>query len=98
VPVAENLLDQQFKVYRPNTVWVSDITYVPTDEGWLYLASRKDLFAGDIVGYAMGERLTISVNPSSEPWPPGVLLRGSFTTPTRAVSIAPTSTGESWTG
>jgi len=58
MPVAENLLDQQFKVYRPNTVWVSDITYVPTDEGWLYVASHKDLFAGDIVGYAMGERLT----------------------------------------
>jgi putative transposase len=58
MPVAENLLGQQFKVYRPNSVWVSDITYVPTDEGWLYLASHKDLFAGDIVGYAMGERLT----------------------------------------
>jgi len=58
MPVVENLLGQQFKVYRPNTVWVSDITYVPTDEGWLYVASHKDLFAGNIVGYAMGERLT----------------------------------------
>ena len=58
LPVAENLLGQQFKVSQPNSVWVSDITYVPTDEGWLYLASHKDLFTGEIVGYAMGERLT----------------------------------------
>jgi len=58
LPVAENMLKQQFKVYEPNTVWVSDITYVPTDEGWLYLAGHKDLFNGEIVGYAMGERLS----------------------------------------
>jgi len=58
LPVAENLLRQQFKVSRPNSVWLSDITYVPTDEGWLYLAGHKDLFHGEIVGYAMGERLT----------------------------------------
>ncbi len=38
LPVAENILGQQFKVVRPNAVWVSDITYVPTDEGWLYVA------------------------------------------------------------
>ena len=58
LPIAENLLGQQFEVARPNTVWVSDITYVPTDEGWLYLAGHKDLFTHEIVGYAMGERLT----------------------------------------
>ena len=58
LPVAENLLKQQFKIYEPNAVWVSDITYVPTDEGWLYLAGHKDLFTSKIVGYAMGERLT----------------------------------------
>ena len=58
LPVAENLLSQQFKVSQPNSVWVSDITYIPTDEGWLYLAGHKDLFTGEIVGYAMGERLT----------------------------------------
>jgi transposase InsO family protein len=56
--VEENILKQQFKVYEPNTVWVSDITYVPTDEGWLYLAGHKDLFTSEIVGYAMGERLS----------------------------------------
>lgn len=58
LPVAENALGQQFKAAGPNTVWVSDITYVRTDEGWLYLAGHKDLFTSEIVGYAMGERLT----------------------------------------
>ena len=58
LPVAENILGQQFKVAAPNKVWVSDITYVPTDEGWLYVAGHKDIFTGTIVGYAMGERLT----------------------------------------
>jgi putative transposase len=58
LPIAENLLKQQFKVYQPDRVWVSDITYVPTDEGWLYVAGHKDLFTSEIVGYAMGERLS----------------------------------------
>jgi len=58
LPVAENILRQRFAAAAPNKVWVSDITYVPTDEGWLYLAGHKDLFSGSIVGYAMGERLT----------------------------------------
>jgi len=58
LPVADNLLGQQFEVSEPNKVWTSDITYVPTDEGWLYLAGHKDLFNSEIVGYAMGERLT----------------------------------------
>jgi len=58
LPVAENLLNQQFEVSRPNTAWVSDITYIPTDEGWLYLAGHKDIFNGEIVGYAMGKRIT----------------------------------------
>ena len=58
LPVVANMLKQQFKVYQPDTVWVSDITYVPTDEGWLYLAGHKDLFSSEIVGYAMGERLS----------------------------------------
>lgn len=58
LPVAENLLNQQLKVDKPNRVWASDITYIPTGEGWLYLAGHKDLFTGEIVGYAMGERLT----------------------------------------
>ncbi|SFF16527.1 putative transposase [Nitrosomonas sp. Nm166] len=39
-------------------MWTSDITYIPTDEGWLYLAGVKDLFNGELVGYAMNERMT----------------------------------------
>jgi putative transposase len=58
LPVAANLLGQQFEVSEPNKVWTSDITYVPTDEGWLYVAGHKDLFTGNIVGYAMGARMT----------------------------------------
>jgi putative transposase len=58
LPVTENLLNQQFRVAKPNRVWLSDITYVPTDEGWLYLAGHKDLCTHEIVGYAMGERMT----------------------------------------
>jgi putative transposase len=58
LPVAENLLNQQFEATRPNEVWLSDITYIPTEEGWLYLAGHKDLFTGAIVGYAMGNRIT----------------------------------------
>ena len=57
-PVAENLLNQQFEAMGPNEIWVSDITYVPTEEGWLYLAGHKDLFTGEMVGYAMGHRIT----------------------------------------
>ena len=58
LPVAENLLDQCFEASAPNQVWMTDITYVPTGEGWLYLAGHKDLFTGEIVGYSMGERMT----------------------------------------
>lgn len=58
LPVAPNLLDQKFAAASPNKVWVSDITYIATSEGWLYLAGHKDLFHGEIVGYAMSERIT----------------------------------------
>ena len=76
LPVAENVLGQQFKVYRPNAVWVTDITYVPTDEGWLYLAGHKDLFTGEIVGYAMGR--TVEQEPGEPVTPPGALQQASL--------------------
>lgn len=56
-PVAPNLLNRNFAVSKPNTVWVSDITYVATGEGWLYLAAVMDLCTGKIVGWAMGDRM-----------------------------------------
>ncbi len=58
LPVAENLLEQRFAVTCPDEVWTADITYVPTQEGWLYIAAIKDLFAGEIVGRAFGSRMT----------------------------------------
>ena len=53
-PVAQNLLNQNFHVDEPNKVWVTDISYIGTDEGWLYLATVKDLFDRQIVGFATG--------------------------------------------
>jgi transposase InsO family protein len=55
--VAENLLDQEFEAQRPNQVWLADITYIPTEEGWLYLAGIKDLCTRKIVGWSMAEHL-----------------------------------------
>jgi len=61
LPVAKNLLAQRFTADTPSRAWLSDITYVPTDEGWLYLVGHKDLCSRKIVGYAMGERMTRSL-------------------------------------
>jgi putative transposase len=58
LPVAENLLAQRFTAEAPNQAWLTDITYISTDEGWLYLAAHKALFHGEIVGYALGPRIT----------------------------------------
>lgn len=58
LPVAENLLGQCFEATAPNEVWHTDITALPTGEGWLYLAGVKDQFTCEIVGYAMGSRMT----------------------------------------
>lgn len=58
LPVAPNVLDRQFEARGPNEKWVSDITYVWTDEGWLYLAAVEDLYSRKVVGWSLGERLT----------------------------------------
>jgi putative transposase len=58
LPVAENRLKQNFVAEKPNTVWVSDITYIWTLEGWLYLAVILDLYSRRVVGWAMSDRLT----------------------------------------
>lgn len=57
-PVAENLLNQEFEQVQPNRVWVSDLTYIPTREGWLYLVCVLDLFSRRVVGWSMGARMT----------------------------------------
>lgn len=57
-PVAPNLLDREFQVDQLDTVYAGDITYIPTDEGWLYLAVLLDLCSRAVVGWAMSERMT----------------------------------------
>lgn len=58
LPVAQNLLNQDFTASAPNQKWVGDITYLYTDEGWLYLAAVIDLYSRRVVGWAMNERMT----------------------------------------
>ena len=58
LPVAENLLNREFEAEKPNQKWVGDITYIATDEGWLYLAGILDLYGREPVGWAMGDRMT----------------------------------------
>lgn len=53
--MAENILDRCFEVAPPDSAWVTEITYVPTDEGWLYVAAVLDLFSRQVVGLAMSE-------------------------------------------
>jgi transposase InsO family protein len=57
LPVAANLLARDFERSGPNEVWAGDITYIPTDEGWLYLATTLDLYSRRIVGWALSERM-----------------------------------------
>ena len=56
-PVAENVLNRDFTADGPNQKWATDITYLPTTEGWLYLATVMDLFSRKIIGWALDERL-----------------------------------------
>lgn len=58
LPVAANVLQRQFTAPAPNTVWVSDITYLWTREGWLYLVVILDLFSRRVVGWALRDRIT----------------------------------------
>ena len=61
LPVADNLLQQDFTAQRPNQMWVCDITYIGTDEGWLYLAVVLDLYSRKVVGWSMSERMTATL-------------------------------------
>ena len=62
LPVAPNLLQQNFSAHRPNEKWVSDITYIWTEEGYLYLAVVMDLCSRKVVGWALCERMTKANN------------------------------------
>lgn len=61
LPCAPNVLARRFTVAAPDTVWASDISYVWTAEGWLYLAVVLDLYSRRVIGWAMGERLTAAL-------------------------------------
>lgn len=82
-PVADNVLDRAFEPDTPNRVWACDITYIPTDEGWLYLAVVVDLFSRRIVGWAirpsLGRELAVSALRSAlrDRRPPSGLLHHS---------------------
>ena len=57
LPVAENLLDRQFDPAAANESWVADITYIPTREGWLYLAAVEDLYSRRVLGWALADHM-----------------------------------------
>ena len=61
LPIAPNLLNRQFQPDQPNAVWTSDITYIPTDEGWLYLAAVIDLYSRQVVGWSMKSHMQTSL-------------------------------------
>lgn len=57
LPVADNILNREFTAEKPNQKWVSDITYIATKEGWLYLAAIMDLYGRRIIGWAMDKHM-----------------------------------------
>jgi putative transposase len=61
LPIAKNRLKRKFDAKKPNQTWVSDITYIPTGEGWLYLATFIDLCSRKVVGWAMSARITADI-------------------------------------
>lgn len=61
LPIAPNLIARDFTAPAPNRVWLADITYIPTTEGWLYLAAIMDLFSRKIVGWAMRDHMQVEL-------------------------------------
>ncbi|GGI34218.1 MULTISPECIES: IS3 family transposase [Bradyrhizobium] len=61
LPIAPNLIARDFTAEDPNRVWLADITYIPTAEGWLYLAAVMDLFSRKIVGWAMRDHMQVEL-------------------------------------
>jgi transposase InsO family protein len=65
LPIAPNLIARDFTAAAPNRVWLADITYIPTAEGWLYLAAVMDLFSRKIVGWAMRDHMQVELTSSA---------------------------------
>jgi transposase InsO family protein len=57
LPISPNLLQQKFAIFEPNRIWLADMTYIPTGEGWLYLAAVLDLATRKVVGWAMRDHM-----------------------------------------
>ena len=64
-PVAPNLLEQDFETDKPNKKYVGDITYIWTDEGWIYLAGVEDLFNRELIGWKISDRMTVDITLSA---------------------------------
>src|SRR5437762_765123 len=101
LPVAENVLGRDFDPGRPNAAWSADITYIPTEDGWPYLAVVGDLFSRMIVGRSMGETMTSRLVAAA----PGMALRrrlpeeGLLAHSDRGGASTPASTtNASWAG
>ena len=104
LPVAANLLDPNFVADRPDQVWLADITYIPTGEGWLYLAVILDLFTRKVVGWAMRDHMRaeltiaeLTIAALTMAIQRGVRRRVSSIIPTAAVSTLPAITAISCT-
>ena len=85
LPVAQNILNRDFSVEKPNEKMVSDITYIWTNEGWLYVAAIMDLCGQKIVGLSMSERMTkeLVINALNDAYkraqrPTGVILHSDY--------------------
>src|SRR3954453_4876042 len=99
-PVAPNLLGRNFVADRPDTVWLADISYIPTGEGWMYLAAIKDMATREIVGWSMADHLRgelacdalVMAIQRRQP-PPGLIQHADRGCRTRA-----SPTGRSWPG
>ena len=91
LPIAPNLLNREFRADQPNTKWVSDITYVYTREGWMYLAVVLDLFSRRVVGWAMQIHMTCELVMAA--FQPAARSRGTSRSPSASPpgSAAPAS-------
>ena len=89
LPVADNLLKQDFTASQPNQKWAGDITYLWTNEGWYYLAVVIDLYSRKVIGWAMSERMTanFSLRCLNDGLIPAKKPKGVIVHPTEAVNI-----------
>src|SRR5438128_6591124 len=99
LPVAANVLDRQFTVTAPNTTWVTDITYLWTREGWLYLAVILDLFSRRVVGWSMSESITrqLTLDALAAALGNGPRRLACCITPIAGASTRAATTRRSWT-